>query len=125
MTDEEILNKAKETSGGNYSYEQGFVYGFELGEENGRKEIFPSFVKKKEMLETRVSILEEENAELKEQIENMQSMEYSNMYEQRKNLHKNLIDEFTEQLGIMDKEEDVLFSFKAIKSIIDFIMELE
>lgn len=39
MTDEEILNKAKETSDGNYIYEQGFVYGFELGEENGRKDL--------------------------------------------------------------------------------------
>lgn len=40
ITDKEIKNKAKETSGGNYYYEQGFVYGFELGEENGRKEVY-------------------------------------------------------------------------------------
>lgn len=55
----------------------------------------------------------------------MQIMEYSNLYEQKKKIHKNLIDGFTEQLGILDKEEDVLFSLKEIKSIINFIMELE
>lgn len=67
----------------------------------------------------------EERAELEDQIENMQIVEYSNLHEQRKKIHKNLIDGFTEQLGIMDKEEDVLFSLKEIKSTINFIMELE
>lgn len=94
----------------------------------------------------RIERLEKENAELKEQneairqefiearyrnegytkqIEDMQITEYSNLHEQRKRIHKNLIDGFTEQLGIMDKEEDELFSLKEIKSIINFIMELE
>ena len=74
MIDEEIINKAKETSNGNFYYEQGFAYGYELGEENGRKEIFPSFIKKTEMLETRVSILEEENEQLKEKLETIKEL---------------------------------------------------
>lgn len=44
---------------------------YEKGLAEGRKEIFPSFTKKKEMLETKVSILEEEIERLKAQIEKM------------------------------------------------------
>lgn len=37
MTDEEIEKEAKKCSQGNFYYEQGFVYGFELGLAEGRK----------------------------------------------------------------------------------------
>lgn len=47
----------------------GFVDGAKWGLAESRKEIFPSFTKKKEMLETKVSILEEENAQLKADLE--------------------------------------------------------
>lgn len=113
MTDDEKAHEfavslnSKQKMGELMALRQGGEIGFLNGLAEGRKE------------------LEKENAELKEKLENMQITEYSNLYEQRKILHKNLIDEFTEQLGIMDKEEDVLFSLKAIKSIINFITELE
>lgn len=86
MTDKEIKNKAKETSGGNYYYEQGFIYGFELGEENGRKEAteenfkeayqryvnnsLATFDMKKALEDTRDQIrIVKENEQLKEKLE--------------------------------------------------------
>ena len=70
MSDEEIKNKAKETSGGNYYYEQGFIYGFELGEESGRDELREDFQQGKVtcagMTIQEIINMKEENAELKE-----------------------------------------------------------
>ncbi len=69
MSDEEIKNKAKETSGGNYYYEQGFIYGFELGEESGRDELREDFQQGKVtcagMTIQEIINMKEENAELK------------------------------------------------------------
>ena len=64
MTNAEIKNKAKKKSGGNYYYEQGFVYGFELGEENGRKEGYEQGKKNERKLQCGKKNYEKEKCEL-------------------------------------------------------------
>lgn len=73
------------------------------------------------------SVFELENkvTELEKQNEELQINVYMNLCEQRKRMHRNLIEAFSEQLGILDKEDDELFSLKAIKSIISNILEIE
>ena len=46
---------------------------------------------------------------------------YTDLQTERERLCKELIANFTEQLGLLDKEDDELFSLKAIKSVIKYV----
>ena len=50
-----------------------------------------------------------------------QTRMYTDLQKERERLCKELIANFTEQLGLLDKEDDELFSLKAIKSVIKYV----
>ena len=47
---------------------------------------------------------------------------YSDLCNQRKLIYQELVKVFTDQLGILDKEDDELFSLKAIEEIINSVL---
>lgn len=54
-----------------------------------------------------------------------QTSMYSDLCKERERICKELIVNFTEQLGLLDKEDDELFSLKAIKSVIKYVTGVE